>query len=103
MDQPRRPPRRHGPRPGAEPELLSAIAESAEVLPARPFLLRGQQSIADPSRAPAGKHTAWAYTHGPASLDWAAESGRVVERMEAQVERFAPGFRERVLARHVLG
>jgi phytoene dehydrogenase-like protein len=71
-------------------------------LPERPFLLLGQQSIADPSRAPAGKHTAWAYTHGPRSVDWNAERDRHVERIEAQVERFAPGFRDRILARHVL-
>ena len=51
-----------------------------------------------------GKHTAWAYTHGPAQgVDWARETDRHVERVEAQVERFAPGFRDRVLARHVLG
>ena len=54
-------------------------------------------------RAPAGQHTAWAYTHGPLEADWAAETDRHVERMEAQVERFAPGFRDRILARHVLG
>jgi phytoene dehydrogenase-like protein len=72
-------------------------------LPERPFMLLGQQSLADPSRAPAGKHTAWAYTHGPQSLDWPAEQERHVERMEAQVERFAPGFRDLILARHVLG
>jgi phytoene dehydrogenase-like protein len=66
-------------------------------------MLLGQQSLADPTRAPAGKHTAWAYTHGPRSVDWVAERDRHVERMEAQVERFAPGFRDRILARHVLG
>ena len=72
-------------------------------LPAAPFLLLGQQSLADPSRAPAGKHTAWAYTHGPRTgIDWSAELAPHVERIEAQVERFAPGFRERILARHVL-
>src|ERR1039458_2103291 len=69
----------------------------------RPFMLLGQQSIADPSRAPAGKHTARAYTRGPHSIDWQAGNERQAERMEAQVERFAPGFRERILARHVLG
>jgi phytoene dehydrogenase-like protein len=75
----------------------------AEELPERPFLLLGQQSLADPTRAPAGKHTAWAYTHGPnAGIDWAVEQARHVERVEAQVERYAPGFRDRVLARHVL-
>src|ERR1039458_7336332 len=69
----------------------------------RPFMLLGQQSVADPSRAPAGKHTAWAYTHGPHSVDWGHERDEHVARMEAEVERFAPGFRERILARHVLG
>jgi phytoene dehydrogenase-like protein len=87
---------------GAAPELLSTTAMTG-ALHERPFMLLGQQSIADPSRAPAGKHTAWAYTHGPHSVDWETERDRHVERMEAQVERFAPGFRERILARHVLG
>jgi phytoene dehydrogenase-like protein len=64
--------------------------------PDRPFVLLAQQSIVDPSRAPQGKHTAWAYCHVP--------NGSVVDRtevIERQVERFAPGFRERILARHV--
>jgi phytoene dehydrogenase-like protein len=77
---------------------------SAQGLPERPFLLLGQQSVADPARAPAGRHTAWAYAHGPCrGVDWTAELDRHVERMEAQVERYAPGFRDRILARHVLG
>jgi phytoene dehydrogenase-like protein len=84
---------------GAEPEFLATIAAQANGLPERPFLLLGQQSVADPTRAPAGRHTAWAYTHGPAGADWTGHA----ERMEAQVERYAPGFRERILARHVLG
>jgi phytoene dehydrogenase-like protein len=87
---------------GSAVEVLQSTAMTGG-LPERPFLLLGQQSLADPSRAPTGKHTAWAYTHGPHSVDWAAESDRHVERMEAQVERFAPGFRELILARHVLG
>src|SRR6202043_4225753 len=53
--------------------------------------------------APAGGHPAWAYPPGPATVDWRAEGDRHVERMEAQIERFAPGFRERIMARHVLG
>jgi len=63
----------------------------------RPFVLLGQQSLFDPTRAPAGKHTAWAYCHVPpgSELD-------VTERIESQVERFAPGFRRRILARSVL-
>jgi phytoene dehydrogenase-like protein len=88
---------------GSEDDLLAAVRRSAVDLPDRPFLLLGQQSVADPTRAPAGRHTAWAYTHGPQrGVDWTAERDRHVERMEAQIERFAPGFRARILARHVL-
>src|SRR6185437_875055 len=88
---------------GAEDELLETIEQTEHGLPARPFLLLGQQSLADPGRAPEGKHTAWAYTHAPnRGIDWSRELDRHVERIEAQVERFAPGFGERVLARHVL-
>ncbi|HET9104146.1 MAG TPA: NAD(P)/FAD-dependent oxidoreductase [Solirubrobacteraceae bacterium] len=87
---------------GTETELLAAVAESARGLPARPFLLLGQQSVADPSRAPEGQHTAWAYTHGPAGADWARRAEAHADAVEAQVERFAPGFRERILARHLL-
>ena len=89
---------------GDEDELMRTIAESQDRLPERPFLLLGQQSLADPSRAPEGKHTAWAYTHGPRDgIDWRTQLEAHVERIEAQVERFAPGFRERILARHVMG
>jgi phytoene dehydrogenase-like protein len=87
---------------GAERELLEAISESAHGLPSRPFLLLGQQSIADADRAPAGKHTAWAYTHGPASADWPRLAEGHVTAIEEQIERFAPGFRDLILARHVL-
>jgi phytoene dehydrogenase-like protein len=86
---------------GTEDEVLAAVPPTGG-LPERPFLLLGQQSVADPTRAPAGRHTAWAYTHGPPGAPWAGEAERHVERMEAQVERFAPGFRDRILARHVL-
>jgi phytoene dehydrogenase-like protein len=63
----------------------------------RPFLLLGQPSLADPERAPAGKHVAWAYCHVPLGSEV-----DMTERMEAQIERFAPGFRDLILARHVL-
>jgi len=65
--------------------------------PERPFVLVVQQSQFDPSRAPVGRHTGYAYCHVPAgsTVDLTA----VVER---QMERFAPGFRDRVLARHVM-
>jgi len=85
---------------GTEDELLDAVGTSHTRLPQRPFLLLGQQSLADPTRAPAGKHTAWAYTHGPPG--WRGGWDGHVERIEAQVERFAPGFRDLILARHVL-
>ncbi len=61
----------------------------------RPFVLVVQQSLFDATRAPAGKHTGYAYCHVP--------SGSTVDmtmRIEAQIERFAPGFRDRILARH---
>jgi phytoene dehydrogenase-like protein len=89
---------------GGEKELLDTITTSGHALPVRPFLLLGQQTVADPTRAPVGKHTAWAYTRGPQDLAVWDElaTARQVERVEAQVERYAPGFRDRVLARHVL-
>jgi phytoene dehydrogenase-like protein len=86
---------------GGEQEVLESTSTQSG-LPASPFLLLGQQSLADPTRAPAGRHTAWAYTHGPQGVDWAAEGARHVERIEAQVERFAPGFRDRIIGRHVM-
>jgi phytoene dehydrogenase-like protein len=63
----------------------------------RPFVLLAQPSLFDPSRAPAGKHTAWAYCHVPngSTIDMSA-------RIEDQIERFAPGFRDLVLGRSVL-
>ena len=60
----------------------------------RPFVLLAQQSLFDATRAPPDKHTAWAYCHVP---NGSAED--VAERIDAQIERFAPGFRERILAR----
>ncbi len=84
-------------------EMRGALAQIAQGhLPEHPFLLSGQQTIHDPTRAPAGKHTAWAYTHTPPGVDWNAERESFADRVEAQIERFAPGFRELVLARHVM-
>jgi phytoene dehydrogenase-like protein len=79
---------------------LDEIAESERVVAAgqhaeRPYVLVCQQSLFDSSRAPAGKHTGWAYCHVP--------NGSTADRSEAienQMERFAPGFRDLVLARH---
>ena len=62
----------------------------------RPFVLLAQSSLFDSSRAPEGKHTAWAYSHVPnrSTID-------MQDKLEAQIERFAPGFRDCVLARRV--
>jgi len=65
--------------------------------PERPFVLLAQPSLFDPSRAPAGKHTAWTYCHVPNGSRF-----EMLERIEKQIERFAPGFHDRVLARHVM-
>src|SRR5438874_10493626 len=64
----------------------------------RPFVLLAQPSLWDGGRAPAGRHTAWAYCHVPNGSDV-----DMTAAVEAQVERFAPGFRELVLARSALG
>jgi phytoene dehydrogenase-like protein len=66
--------------------------------PHRPFVLLAQPTLFDPSRAPVGKHTAWAYCHVPH-----ASTADMTDRIEAQVERFAPGFRDLILAKHVMG
>ena len=59
---------------GTAGEITEALRRPRPVAcPSSPFLLFGQQSVADPTRAPAGKHTAWAYTHVPRSIDWARE------------------------------
>jgi len=62
----------------------------------RPYVLLSQPTVVDPSRAPAGKHIAWAYCHVPggSTID-------MVDRIERQIQRFAPGFRDCVLARSV--
>ena len=64
--------------------------------PDRPFVLLSQPSLFDPSRAPEGRHTVWAYCHVPNGSRF-----DMTDRIEAQVERFAPGFRERILKRSV--
>jgi phytoene dehydrogenase-like protein len=62
----------------------------------RPYVLLAQPTMFDPTRAPAGRHVAWGYCHVPrgSTVD-------MLPRIEAQIERFAPGFRDRILARHV--
>jgi phytoene dehydrogenase-like protein len=81
---------------------LGEIAEAEAApwhgrIPDRPFVLLAQPSLFDSSRAPAGQHTAWAYCHVPAGA-----TVDMTGRLERQVERFAPGFGARILARHVM-
>jgi phytoene dehydrogenase-like protein len=79
------------------------VAESEQAvtsgrIPDRPFVLAAQHTPFDPTRAPVGKHTFWAYCHIPNGSIFDMTS-----RIEAQIERFAPGFRDRILARHTMG
>ncbi len=62
--------------------------------PERPFCMVAQPGVVDATRAPAGQHTLWAYCHVPAG-----SRTDMTGRIEAQIERFAPGFRDLVLAR----
>ncbi len=102
-----------GPVPWTAPECLEAgtvhiggsLEEIAEAeaavarnrIPERPFVLASQPSLFDATRAPEGRHTFWAYCHVPAGCDV-----DMTDHIERQIERFAPGFRDRVLARHVM-
>ncbi|MEU5779079.1 phytoene desaturase family protein [Streptomyces venezuelae] len=96
-------------------ELTRFAAQLAmHQVPDRPFLLFGQMTTADATRSPAGTESAWAYTHVPQEIRadagedditgaWrAAEQERMADRIEQQVERFAPGFRTLIRARRVL-
>ena len=84
---------------GTSAEIAAAehtVARQCSI-PSKPFVLLAQPTLSDPSRAPTDKHVAWAYCHTP--------SGSVCdlsERIETQIERFAPGFRDCILARHVM-
>ncbi|MEI7031704.1 NAD(P)/FAD-dependent oxidoreductase [Streptomyces pratensis] len=119
-----------GPVPWSSPAAASAgtvhLAEDVDALtrwaaqiarglvPDRPFLLLGQMTTADATRSPRGTESAWAYTHVPHTVKadagadglsgaWSlAERERMADRMEAQVERYAPGFRSLVRHRRIL-
>lgn len=75
----------------------------AGALPSSPYLVIGQQSLADPTRAPAGRHTLWAYSRVPSRLEegWESARERFADRLEARIEGLAPGFRKRILGRAV--
>ncbi|MFD4949593.1 phytoene desaturase family protein [Streptomyces sp. NPDC058239] len=85
-----------GPTAGEINSALSAAVAGRD--PSVPFLITAQPSLVDPSRAPEGRHVFWAYGHVPAG--WEGDATDVIER---QLERFAPGFRDLVLARAVAG
>lgn len=93
--------------PARSAGTVHAVGDYAEVaeaerqinrgrMPERPYVLVGQQYVADPSRSRDGVHPVYAYAHVPSG--W---SGDATEALTAQIERFAPGFRERILATHV--
>lgn len=80
---------------------LSEIAAGEQTIaggdpPEQPFLLLAQHSLFDDTRAPSGQHTAWAYCHVPLG-----STADMTPRIEQQIERYAPGFQDRILARHV--
>ncbi|MGF1338612.1 phytoene desaturase family protein [Streptomyces flavovirens] len=85
-----------GPTAGEIDSALHAAVEGRD--PSVPFLITAQPSVVDPSRAPEGRHVFWVYGHVPAG--WEGDATDVIER---QLERFAPGFRDLVLARATAG
>ena len=83
---------------GTLDELATSEADvTSGRVPERPFVLLTQPTVCDPSRAPEGRHVGWAYCHVPSGCD-----EDMTQRIEAQVERFAPGFRDRILARSAI-
>lgn len=78
----------------------------AGVLPDNPYLVIGQQSLADPGRAPEGHHTLWAYSRVPTHLadgrPWSEVAALFADRIDARIEALAPGFRDQIVARHVV-
>jgi phytoene dehydrogenase-like protein len=80
-------------------EIVDAEARVARgELPERPYVVVAQPGVADPTRSPPDQHTLWAYCHVPNGSTYP-----MTERVEAQIERFAPGFRDRILGRSVMG
>ncbi len=99
-------------------QMAQAMAQVAHrTIPSDPFLLLGQMTTADPSRSPAGTESCWAYTHVPQPGQRVHDAGdgairgvwdaddceRFADRMQDRIERLAPGFGSRIVARRVLG
>lgn len=72
-------------------------------LPEHPYLVIGQSSVADPTRAPDGNHVLWVYSRVPNTIEegWTAARERFADRVEARIEQLAPGFRDRILDRAI--
>ncbi len=99
---------------GLDELTIEAAQVAAGQIPSHPFLLVGQMTTTDPTRSPAGTEALWAYTHVPQQVrgdaggegltgDWdGGDAERFADRMQARIERYAPGFGERVIARRVL-
>jgi len=108
-----------GPVPWTEPEArssavihagdsiddLSAFTRQVRAgqLPDNPYLVIGQQSLVDPSRAPAGGHTLWAYSRVPSHLEggWASRREAFADRIEERIEGLAPGFRQLIRGQYI--
>jgi phytoene dehydrogenase-like protein len=90
---------------GGEVDELAGFTREVRAgnLPTHPYLVVGQQSLFDPSRAPAGKHTLWAYSRVPPAMPggWSGVRERFADQVEQQIEAHAPGFRQLVRARHI--
>lgn len=97
-------------------DMAEALGQvSARAIPARPFMLAGQMTTSDPTRSPAGTESLWAYTHVPQDAVKDAGDGsvrgvwdrddceRFADRMQARIERLAPDFASRIIARRVMG
>jgi phytoene dehydrogenase-like protein len=97
-------------------EMSEALHQvTSQTIPAKPFMLAGQMTTADPSRSPTGTQSLWAYTHVPQDVRGDAGDGQVrgvwdrddcerfADRMQARIEQLAPGFGSRILARRILG
>ncbi len=83
---------------GTLSEVMLSERQIGQGIPAeKPFVLLAQQSLFDPTRAPVGKHTVWAYSHIPNGSTF-----DMTKRIDAQIERFAPGFQDRILAKNVI-
>lgn len=93
--------------PGESNDDLARFTDEVRrgLLPELPYLVVGQQSLVDPTRAPEGQHTLWAYSRVPSELagGWTRDAcERFADRVDARIEGLAPGFRARVRARHLV-